>query len=292
MGKRRYGWLVSLPFFAVHVLAIAGVIAGGWSWSGFALAVGLYYLRMFGITAGYHRYFSHRTFRTSRAFQFVLALLGTLSFQKGVLWWAAHHRDHHKYSDTPKDVHSFRDEGFWHSHVGWILTRDTEETKWKNIQDLTRYPELKWLNKWHLVPGVALGHVLFFAGGWHALLWGLFVSTTMLWHGTFTINSLSHWWGVRRYATADGSKNNFFLALLTMGEGWHNNHHYYPRAANQGFRWYQVDLTFYVLKLLSVFGLVWDIHTPPQKVLDGELESKPNVLVPVRPLATAESAAE
>jgi stearoyl-CoA desaturase (delta-9 desaturase) len=295
MRKREYGWLVSLPFFAVHALAIGGIIAGGWSWSGFALAVALYYGRMFGITAGYHRYFSHRTYRTSRVFQFVLALLGTLSMQKGVLWWSAHHRDHHKYSDTPQDVHSFRDEGFWWSHVGWILSRTTEETKLKNVPDLTRYPELRWLNKYHLVPGVLLGVALFFLGnGWQTLLWGLFVSTTMLWHATFTINSLSHWWGVRTYETTDTSKNNFFLALLTMGEGWHNNHHYYPRAVNNGFRWYQVDITYYVLRLLSVFGIVWDLHTPPQKVLEGTIVQRANVVPPrpVAPAATVDAAAE
>jgi stearoyl-CoA desaturase (delta-9 desaturase) len=275
MKKRDFGWLVSLPFYAVHVTAVVGVALMGFSWSGLALAVGLYYLRMFGVTGGYHRYFSHRTYRTSRAFQFVLAVLAQSSIQKGALWWAAHHRDHHKYSDTPKDPHSYRDYGFWYSHVGWILSSETEETDYSRISDLARYPELRWLNKWHVVPGVVLAVALFFIGGWHALLWGFFVSTVALWHGTFTINSLSHMWGKRRYTTTDDSKNNPVLAIVTMGEGWHNNHHYYPRSVRQGFRWWQVDMTYYILRSLAVVGIVWDLHVPSQKVIDGDVAPVP-----------------
>jgi stearoyl-CoA desaturase (delta-9 desaturase) len=275
MKKRDFGWLVSLPFYAVHVTAVVGVALMGFSWSGLALAVGLYYLRMFGVTGGYHRYFSHRTYRTSRAFQFVLAVLAQSSIQKGALWWAAHHRDHHKYSDTPKDPHSYRDYGFWYSHVGWILSSETEETDYSRISDLARYPELRWLNKWHVVPAVVLAAALFFIGGWHALLWGFFVSTVALWHGTFTINSLSHMWGKRRYTTTDDSKNNPVLAIVTMGEGWHNNHHYYPRSVRQGFRWWQVDMTYYILRSLAVVGIVWDLHVPSQKVIDGDVAPVP-----------------
>ncbi len=271
MKKRDFGWLVSLPFYAVHVTAAVGVALMGFSWSGVALALALYYVRMFGVTGGYHRYFSHRTYRTSRAFQLVLAVLAQSSIQKGALWWAAHHRDHHKYSDTPKDPHSYRDYGFWYSHVGWILSSETEETDYSRISDLARYPELRWLNKWHVVPSVVLAVALFFIGGWHALLWGFFVSTTLLWHGTFTINSLSHIWGKRRYATTDDSKNNPVLAIVTMGEGWHNNHHYYPRSVRQGFRWWQIDMTYYVLRSLALVGIVWDLHVPSQKIIDGDL---------------------
>jgi stearoyl-CoA desaturase (Delta-9 desaturase) len=266
MKKRDFGWIVSLPFYGVHVAAVVGVIALGWSWTGALLAIALYYVRMFGVTGGYHRYFSHRTYRTGRVFQFLLACLAQSSIQKGALWWAAHHRDHHKYSDTPKDPHSFRDYGFWYSHVGWILSRDTEETDLKRVSDLARYPELRWLNTYHVVPGVVLAVALYFLGGMHALVWGFFVSTTLLWHGTFSINSVAHWFGRRRYVTTDESKNSLLLALVTMGEGWHNNHHYYQRSVRQGFFWWEIDLTYYVLKLLSVFGIVWDLHTPPEKV--------------------------
>jgi stearoyl-CoA desaturase (Delta-9 desaturase) len=295
MKKRDYGWLVSLPFLGVHVAAVVGVALLGWSWKGFALAIALYYFRMFGVTGGYHRYFSHRTYRTSRWFQFVMALIATLSLQKGVLWWAAHHRTHHKFSDTLDDPHSFREYGFWHSHIGWILQRETEETNEKLVPDLVRYPELRWLNKWHLVPGVTLGVLLFLVGGAHALVWGLFVSTSLLWHGTFTINSLAHWFGRRRYNTTDDSKNSFILALITMGEGWHNNHHYYQRAACQGFFWWEIDMTFYILKALSKVGIVWDLQLPPKKVLEGNLVTPHAAAAakrPVLPEATVEAAAE
>jgi len=283
MKKRDFGWLVSLPFYAVHVAAVVGVMLVGFSWKGVALALALYYVRMFGVTGGYHRYFSHRTYRTSRAFQFFLALLAQSSVQKGALWWAAHHRDHHKYSDTPKDPHSYRDYGFWYSHVGWILSTETEDTDYSRISDLARYPELRWLNNWHVVPAVVLAVGLWLVGSWPALVWGFFVSTTLLWHGTFTINSLSHIWGKRRYATTDYSKNNPVLAIVTMGEGWHNNHHYYPRSVRQGFHWWQIDMTYYVLRALALVGIVWDLHVPSQKVIDGDVEVR--VKKPARALA-------
>ncbi len=267
---RKLDWVKSIPFYAVHAIAIAGIAWMGWSWSGLALAVALYYVRMFGVTAGYHRYFSHRAFRTSRAFQLVLAVLAMTSVQKGVLWWASHHRVHHRLSDLPGDVHSVKLEGFWQSHVGWILCRKYQGTDLDKVKDLAKYPELRWLNRFYVVPALAFAVGLFVVGSWWALLWGFFVSTTLLWHGTFTINSLSHVFGRRRYATTDESRNNAFLALLTMGEGWHNNHHYYQRAANQGFYWWEIDLTYYVLRLLQALGIVWDVHTPPRHVLESQ----------------------
>jgi stearoyl-CoA desaturase (delta-9 desaturase) len=258
----------SIPFFAVHLIAVAGVLWLGWSWSGLALAVALYYARMFGVTAGYHRYFSHRSFRTSRAMQFALALLATSSVQKGVLWWASHHRTHHKSSDQEGDVHSAQLDGFWWSHVGWILSEKHDRTDMTKVKDLARFPELVWLEKWHLVPPTVLGIALFAAGGWWALVWGLFVSTSLLWHGTFTINSLTHMWGRRRYFTTDDSRNNLVLALVTMGEGWHNNHHYYQRSVRQGFFWWEIDPSYYVLRAMAAVGLVWDLHTPSRAVRD------------------------
>lgn len=266
--ERRISWGKSIPFFIIHLLAVAGVLWSGWSWKGFALAVGLYYVRMFGVTAGYHRYFSHRSFRTGRVVQLLLALLATSSAQKGVMWWAGHHRIHHKLSDQPGDVHSVLLDGFWWSHVGWILSDKHEKTEIDKVRDLERFPELVWLDRWHLVPPTALGVGLFLIGGWHALLWGLFVSTVMLWHGTFTINSLTHMFGRRRYGTTDNSRNSLILALVTMGEGWHNNHHYYQRSVRQGFYWWEIDVTFYILKVMEVLGLVWDLHAPPRRVRD------------------------
>ena len=285
---RRVSWR-SLPFFVVHALAIAGVAWFGWSWWGFALAIALYYVRMFGVTGGYHRYFSHRSFRTSRWFQFVLALLATTSAQKGVIWWAAHHRQHHKQSDLTGDVHSQQIDGFWWSHVGWILSTKYEDTDESKVKDLLKYPELRWLDRWFLVPPFALGFGMWLVGGWWALTW-FFVSTVLLWHGTFTINSLTHMIGSRRYATTDNSKNHLGLALITMGEGWHNNHHYYQRSTRQGFFWWEIDLTYYVLRALSFVGLVWDLHEPPKKIRDAYLTPREDetASIPIAQLDPAE----
>lgn len=259
----------SIPFALVHVVALVGILVQGWSWSGFALAIGCYYLRMFFVTGAHHRYFSHRAFKTSRWFQFVLAFMATTATQKGVLWWAAHHRRHHRESDKPMDVHSPRQRGFWWSHVGWVVSREFDQADMNSVRDLTRFPELVWIDKHMLLPPVAFAAACAALGGMHALLWGFFVSTVMLWHGTFTINSLSHIFGKRRYATSDDSKNNWLLALVTLGEGWHNNHHHYQSSAAQGFRWYELDVTYYVLKLLSLFGLVWEVRRPPAHVIAG-----------------------
>ncbi len=256
----------SLPFFFVHGVAVAGLFWFGWSWSGLLLALGLYVVRMFGVTGAYHRYFSHRSYKTSRAFQLVLAVLAMTSVQKGVLWWAAHHRAHHRLSDQPGDVHSVLLDGFWWSHVGWILAPRNHDTDFERVKDLARFPELRFLNRYYYLPALALVGGLLWAGGLWALFWGFFVSTTLLWHGTFTINSLTHVFGSKRYVTEDNSRNNLWLALITLGEGWHNNHHYYQRATNQGFFWWEIDVTFYVLKALSWVGLVWDLHTPPPHV--------------------------
>ena len=261
-------WLSMLPFWGVQITAAIGVIWSGWSWTGLGLALGLYAVRMFGLTAGFHRYFAHRSYKTSRAFQFALALLGTTSTQKGVLWWAAHHRAHHKYSDTPRDIHSVRQHGFWWAHVKWILVRTYVETDVDRIKDFARYPELRWLNTYHLVPPVLLAGVLFAVGGWWALLWGFFVSNTLLWHGTFCVNSLAHAFGRRRYQTTDDSRNSLLIALFTLGEGWHNNHHHYQRSERQGFYWWEIDITHYVLHGLSFIGLVKDLHAPPRAVRD------------------------
>lgn len=255
------------PFIAVHLVAIGGVIYSGWSWSGFALAISLYYARMFFVTAGYHRYFSHRSFKTSRFFQFILALGGSCTIQKGPLWWAANHRHHHRSSDQENDIHSPVVNGFWWSHLGWVLVEDYQHTEWDDIRDMAKYPELRWLNRYDLVPVVAMAVTLQVFWGWHALLWGFFVSSTLLWHGTFTINSLSHVFGSRRYDTGDASRNNWFLAIVTMGEGWHNNHHHYMNSANQGFFWWEIDMSYTILRFLALFGIVWDLRKPPEHIV-------------------------
>jgi stearoyl-CoA desaturase (delta-9 desaturase) len=235
---------------------------------GLVLCGVFYAVRVFGVTAGYHRYFSHRAYKTSRAFQFVLACLGCSACQKGPLWWVGHHRYHHLHSDTPSDLHSPNISGLWRAHVGWIISHDHDVTNWQAVQDWSRYPELRWLNRHHWVPGLGVALLCLLIGGWTGLVWGFFVSTVLVYHATFTINSLSHLIGRQRYATADASRNNLFLALLTFGEGWHNNHHRYQSSANQGFFWWEIDVSYYLIALLGVVGLVWDIRKPPRAVLE------------------------
>jgi stearoyl-CoA desaturase (delta-9 desaturase) len=283
----RVDWVKSIPFLAVHAVALATVAVMPFSWPLLALALGSYALRMFGITAGYHRYFAHRSYRTGRVFQFLLALLGTTSTQKGPLWWAAHHRDHHRFSDTPEDIHSPVQRGFWWSHVAWILSRRWHATKVDRVKDLARYPELRWLDRFHVVPVAAYAAALWAIGGLPALLWGYFVSTVLLWHGTFLVNSLAHVIGRRRYETADASRNSFLIALVTMGEGWHNNHHHCPSTANQGWFWWEVDVTWYVLRGLAVLGIVRGLRTPPPGVRDAWRHPAPDLVpVAVEPVAS------
>jgi len=262
----RISLVRSLPFAAVHVACLAAFFVG-FRWSYLAVCLALYYIRMFFVTAGYHRYFSHRSFKTSRPFQFVMAFMATTSVQKGVLWWAANHRHHHRYSDMEEDLHSPSLFGFWWSHVGWILSDKYNVTQVDLIRDFHKYPELRWLNRYHLVPPVILAVSLFLLGGWGMLVWGFAISTVILWHSSFTVNSLSHLFGSRRYPTTDTSRNNVFLALLTMGEGWHNNHHHYMASARQGFFWWEVDFTYYLLKALSWFRIVWDLRQPTEVAL-------------------------
>jgi len=254
---------LSIPFWGVHVLAIVGIAVTGFSWLGLLLTAALYWPRMFFVTGAYHRYFSHRSFKTSRWFQFVLALGATCTAQKGVLWWAAHHRVHHKLSDMPGDLHSVKQSGFWWSHMGWILARDLEGTDLSRIKDFSKYPELRWLDRYWMVPAVAMGVIAFLIGGFFGLVWAFAIPQVLCWHGTFTINSLSHLWGGRRYTTDDDSRNNLVLAVITMGEGWHNNHHHYQVSARQGFYWWEIDCTYYVLRALAADGLVWDLHGVP-----------------------------
>jgi stearoyl-CoA desaturase (delta-9 desaturase) len=278
--------LTAIPFWAVHAVAIAGIAWLGWSWTGLALALASYVVRMFFVTAGYHRYFSHRTFKTSRPFQFLLAFGAQTSAQKGVLWWAAHHRTHHKLSDQEGDVHSAKLDGFWYSHAGWILGPHTDATDYSKIRDFARYPELMHLNRrgLFLLPAVIYAIALALVGGAHALVWGFFVSTVLLWHGTFFINSLAHVWGRKRYATTDESRNNFWLAVITLGEGWHNNHHHWQSSTRQGFFWWELDPTYYVLKAMSWVRLVWDLREPPAELLDPKC---PDLIAPAPAVVAA-----
>jgi stearoyl-CoA desaturase (delta-9 desaturase) len=254
----------------IHVGTVVALIRGV-TWKLIALAAAVYLVRMFAITAGYHRYFSHRSYRTSRGFQLALALLGTTATQKGPLWWAATHRNHHRYSDTERDVHSPLRRGFWYAHMGWWLGREHEDCDLARVPDLARYPELRWLDRYHVLGPLALIGALLLCSGYDAFLWGYVVSTCALMHATFTINSLAHVFGSRRYATEDTSRNNLWLALITLGEGWHNNHHHYMKSANQGFFWWEIDVSFYVLRALEKVGLVWDLRRPSPEALKRNL---------------------
>ena len=259
--------LPRLVYWGIH----AACLLGFWytpSWGNLLLLAATFWIRMFAITGGYHRYFAHKAYKTSRAFQFGLAVLGATATQKGVLWWAGHHRIHHKYADQPdKDVHSPRD-GFWHSHQGWIFHGRWDGSSLDQIQDFARFPELVWLNRWHIVPPLGLAVLCFAIGGFHGLLWGFGISTVLLWHATYSINSLAHRWGTRRYDTPDTSRNNLLLGLLTMGEGWHNNHHHYCVSARQGFYWWEIDASYYLLRGLAAVGLIWDLREPPAHVVN------------------------
>jgi stearoyl-CoA desaturase (delta-9 desaturase) len=271
-----------LPFVFLH-LGCLGVIWAGWSMTAVVVAVVLYLVRMFAITGFYHRYFSHKTFHTSRAAQFLFALLGATAVQRGPLWWSYQHRHHHKHSDEEEDVHSPTIRGFWWSHIGWITSGRNFPTDYSQVRDLAKFPELVFLNRFDsLVPFVfavalfTLGHFLgeFFPSlgvtSWQLLVWGFFISTTVLFHATSSINSLAHLLGKRRYETEDNSRNSLFLALITLGEGWHNNHHRYMTAARQGFYWWEIDISYYLLKVLSWTGLIWNLKPVPLAAYENE----------------------
>jgi len=259
----------AIPFVLAHLACFAAFWTGV-TYQAVVICLVLYWLRIFAIGAGYHRYFSHRAYRTGRVFQFVLAFFSQSSAQKSVLWWAAKHRHHHLHSDSEIDIHSPRHKGFIYSHLGWIFARSNDETDLTKIADFARYPELTWLHQHELVPPFLLALACYAVGGWSGLVVGFFWSTVLVYHATFCINSLAHVRGRRRYVTADDSRNNWLLALFTMGEGWHNNHHAYQSSVRQGFRWWEIDPTFYILKLLSRLGVVWDLKTPPAEVRRNE----------------------
>jgi len=275
-----------IVFWAIHFACLA-VLWVGVSWIAVAICILLYVVRMFGITGGFHRYFSHHSYKTSRLFQFILAFLGTSSAQKGPLWWASHHRHHHRHSDQPADIHSPAVSGIYYAHVGWVLSSQFVETRKDLVRDLSKYPELRWLDRYNLVPPFLLAVATYLLGAWLAqnypalgtsgiqmLVWGFFISTVLLYHGTFCINSFCHLIGSKRFKTGDDSRNSLLLALITLGEGWHNNHHRYPGSERQGFYWWEIDITHYILRSLQFLGLVWDLRTPPERIYQEAKEAR------------------
>src|ERR1043165_6663142 len=276
----KVDWLRLMPFIGVH-LACFAVIWVGWSWPAVIVAGALYFFRMFAITGFYHRYFSHRSYSTSRFMQFLLAGAGNSSVQRGPLWWAAHHRHHHRTSDQPEDRHSPKQQGFLWAHMGWISAKANFRTDMKLVPDLAKFPELVFLDRYDTMIPFALA-VSCLGLGWglnafwpelgtsalQMFIWGVCISTVAVAHGTFTVNSLTHLIGRQVYPSKDTSKNSLIIALITLGEGWHNNHHYYQSCTRQGFRWWQVDITYYMLWMMSCVGLVWDMKPVPKKVID------------------------
>jgi stearoyl-CoA desaturase (delta-9 desaturase) len=279
-GAESIDWWRVLPFVAMHIALITLYWVG---WSPFALffAIVMYVIRMFAVTGFYHRYFAHKTFQTSRTAQFIFALIGATAVQRGPLWWAAHHRNHHVHADQPQDVHSPHQHGLLWSHLGWFLSQANFKTQLERVRELSRYRELCWLDRFDSLVPIALALSIYASGellahyapqlqtnGWQLLVWGFVVSTIALYHATFCVNSLAHVWGSRRYPTRDHSRNNWLIAIITLGEGWHNNHHHFPGSVKQGFYWWEIDFTYYGLKLLASMGLIWNLKQVPLAVRD------------------------
>ena len=259
--KRSHGYhfgAVSL-FILLH-LGVAAVYFYPPTPRSLAWLAATYALRMFGVTAGYHRYFSHRSYRLGRVAQFLMAFLAQTSAQKGVLWWAAQHREHHRHSDREQDIHSPWQRGFWWAHVGWVLSNEHDSYEPEKVGDMARFPELRWLDRYHWFPTVVFAACVLWWSGAGEFVWGYLVSTVLLYHFTFAINSLAHLFGSRRFDTPDHSRNNWLLAVITFGEGWHNNHHFSMSSCRQGFRWWEIDVTYGVLKALAFFGIVRDLR--------------------------------
>ncbi|MEM7026949.1 MAG: acyl-CoA desaturase [Pseudomonadota bacterium] len=276
-GDMRLDKFRFVVFIAMHIACLA-VFFVGFSYTALILAIALYLSRMFFITAFYHRYFSHRAYRVSRPMQFLMALCGCTAGQRGPLWWASHHRHHHVHSDTENDPHS-PDHGLVNSHMLWFLRRGNFPILYSKVKDWARFPELKLLEHIDWLPFLLLGVACYSLGevlavtspqlqtnGMQLLVWGFFISTVLLYHATYTINSLSHKFGKRRFNTNDSSRNNWLLALITLGEGWHNNHHRYPASTRQGFYWWEIDISFFVLIVLHKLGLVQALRPVPDSV--------------------------
>lgn len=282
----RFDWLQFSIFILMHFACLA-VFWVGWSPVAVVTAICVYVVQAIGVTAFYHRYFSHRAFKTSRAVQFLGAVMGNLSMQRGVLWWASKHRHHHQHADTDDDVHSPQDHGFMWAHMIWFMERKHCGMDAQVVHDFARFPELRFLDRHPFMVPTLLAAFMFLTGyilarfapqlgtsGMQMLVWGWLIATMVMNHATFCVNSVTHVFGSRRFETPDTSRNNLWVALATFGEGWHNNHHRYPGSARQGFYWWEIDVTWYLLCCLSWMGLVWDLRQVPEHIMRSSLRSK------------------
>lgn len=250
-----------LGFGVLHVVAVMTIVTVGFSWGAFGLFLATYAIRTWGVCVGFHRYFSHHSFKTSRPMQFAIAVVGTTAMQKGVLWWASTHRRHHRLADTPLDPHSPHHRSFLYSHCGWVFDPAHQGYDERIVADLTVYPELVWLERFKFVPVAALAAGLWMVTGPQGFLWGFCVSTVVLWHTTLSTGSFSHRVsGYRNFEMTDDSRNNRLIALLLLGEGWHNNHHRAPNSARHSTGWHEPDPLFATLRVLSAVGLVWSLR--------------------------------
>ena len=271
-NRDKLNWLTASVMVAFHVLAVAAFFT--FSWQALFVSLFLYWLATgLGISLGYHRLHTHRSYKTSRLVEYFFAVCGTLTLEGGPLFWVATHRVHHQFSDQEGvDPHTPRDGGFW-AHMGWILFGDGHHSDTalmsKYAPDLAADPFYRFLNTYHYVPLVGLGLLLLAVGGWPFVLWGVFLRVVAGLHATWLVNSATHMWGRRRFNTRDDSRNSWWVAVLTFGEGWHNNHHAHPASARHGLAWYEVDLSWLSLRLMRALGLARDIRVA---TVDGTYE--------------------
>lgn len=269
-SAQKVALFIAVAMISIHLSTLL-VFYTGVSTIALNIAILMYFVRGMGITIGFHRYFSHKSFKTNRFFQFILGFWGSLANEGGVLWWSSHHRNHHQNSDNPKDLHSPIAHSFFHSHLGWMWSASCVEKNKTRCNDLSKFPEIKFLNKYY--GAIVLGQMLFFlflgellrpygTNPLQMFVWGFCISTVANWHVTFMVNSVCHVWGTRPYKSGDKSRNNFLVALLAHGEGWHNNHHMFGWSARNGLRWYQIDTSYYLLKFFELFGIVKDLRIP------------------------------
>jgi stearoyl-CoA desaturase (delta-9 desaturase) len=260
--REGINWVSVIAFSGFHIGAVVAVFF--FSWPAFFAALGLYWISLsLGIGMGYHRMLTHRAFQAPKWVEYFLAICGTLALEGGPIAWVATHRIHHRFSDKPGDPHTPRD-GKWWSHIIWMLVGDA--TNGDTVEcshyaaDLCKDPFLVWLSKYNYVPLLILSALLLAFGGVPCLLWGVFFRVTMGWHATWMVNSLTHFWGRRRFATSDSSRNNWFVALVSFGEGWHNNHHAHPASARHGLAWYEIDMSWMAIRFLRMLGLAKSVR--------------------------------